>query len=688
VFDRRIGRAFALLVVSAMASGAAAACGNASAAPASGAPPYQPGSLPALRAPGPPLSPRIASYRIDAKLDAKAHRITATETLTWKHTGNEAVSSLPFHLYMNAFKNETTVFMKESRGSHRGQHAADGKWGWIDVASIKLGDAELRPGAKYGEDESTLEVPLPAPVEPGAEVKLDFTFEVQLPQVFARTGFMDDFIMVGQWFPKIGVLLPAGDGSGGTGPTQKWHCDTFHLNSEFFADFGNYDVTLDVPADQVIAATGVLEKLEDAGAGRKKLTWHAEDVHDFAFMADPRMQVAQTQTRDGVKIFVYHRPEQTKYAARHLEAAKRTIETFGRIFYAYPWSTMTVIDPPPDADGSAGGMEYPTLVTTAADRWFLPEGVHAPEFVTVHEVGHNWFQGLLASNEVDEAWMDEGMNEYADGIVQEEWFGPDTSMLGYAGFSAGHYEIRRMGYSREEDVAAIATRSYDFPDNGAYGEQTYGKTAIALKTLENTIGRDRFFAALGAYAQKWAFKHPTKNDVFASVSASLGEDATWFLRPAFEGTGGSELVVDKIETRKKHPPRGVFGDGEARKHVEKKDAPDDDKTWISEVTVLNTGSVPARVNVRFVLKDGSERREPWTWAATDPPGAGSWKWKRFVIEAPSPVVQAEIDPERRVVLETERLDNALRVVGDSAASWRAAGRTGFWQQTILQLVGF
>src|SRR6185295_8910832 len=120
-----------------------------------------------------------------------------------------------------------------------------------------------------------------------------------------------------------GVLLPANDPADPTA-TQKWHCDTFHLNSEFFADFGTYDVTLDVPAELTIAATGVLQKLEDAGAGRKRLTWHAEDVHDFAWMADPRMRVAQTETKDGVKIFVYHRPEQAAYASRHLEAAKRT----------------------------------------------------------------------------------------------------------------------------------------------------------------------------------------------------------------------------------------------------------------------------------------------------------------------------------------------------------------------------
>jgi Peptidase family M1 domain len=648
------------------------ACGTAAASPPTKAPPpYPPGSLPALHVPG-PLSPRIANYRIDAKLDADKHRITATETLTWKHTGNAAVSSLPFHLYMNAFKNDATVFMKESHGSHRRQKAGKNTWGWIDVSSIKLGDAELRPQGKYGEDETTLEMPLPAPVEPGAEVTLSFSFTVQLPQVFARTGYMGDFIMVGQWFPKIGVL-EVRDGQ------QAWHCDTFHLNSEFFADFGSYDVTLDVPATHTIAATGVLQTLEAAGE-RKKMTWHAEDVHDFAWMADPHMQVAQGQTKDGVKIFVYHRPEQAAFAARHIEAARRTIETFGRLFYPYPWSAMTIIDPPPDADQGAGGMEYPTLVTSGGDRWFTPAGVYIPEFVTIHEVGHNWFQGLLASNEVDEAWLDEGMNEYADGIVADEWNGADASMLGWGGLRFGHYEARRLGYNAESDVAPIATRSYEFPDFGAYGEQTYGKTTLVMKTLENTVGRDRFFAALGAYAQKWAFKHPTRRDLFESLNAALGEDVSWFLRPAVEGVGPVGLRVLGLSTRKQHPPRGVFGEGDARKTVDEKAAPEAD-TWVSEVTVGNTGSVPARVDVRFVFDDGSEKRERWD-------DAKEWRWKKFVLEGKHPVVEVEIDPDHRVMLEYERLDNAMSELGKSAAAWRAGARAGFWEQTILQIVGF
>ncbi len=658
-----------------------AACGStARGAPAtpskpSAAPPYEPGSLPALRVPG-PLSPRIASYRIDARLDYGAKRITGTQTLTWKHTGSAPVTSLPFHLYMNAFKNDATVFMRESGGRHRGQRAAGGKWGWIDVSSIKLGDTELRPAAKFGEDETTLEVPLPTPALPGAEVVLTFSFTTQLPQVFARTGYMGDFMMVGQWFPKIGVLAPDPQAAGGAG--QRWHCDTFHLNSEFFADFGSYDVTLDVPADLVVAATGVLTKSEDAEGARRRLAYRAEDVHDFAWMVDPRMRVAQTVTKDGVRILVYHRPEQARFAPRHLEAARRTIETFSRLFYDYPWSVMTVIDPPVEADGSAGGMEYPTLVTTAADRALAPRGVNLPETVTVHEVGHNWFQGILASNEVDEAWLDEGLNEYADGIVLEEWFGADASVLGFAGLRLGYYEGRRLASDFSDDPVPVATRSYQFPDNATYGELTYGKTALALKTLENMLGRDRFFVALGAYAERHAFKHPTREDLFGSLSAALGEDVSWFLRPAFETTGSVALEVSRIRTRKRHPPRGVFGEGDARQTVDEKAAPDED-TWISEVTVINAGGVPAMVDVRFRFADGSERRERWDDLSS---------WKTFTLEGPEPVVEVELDPNRHILLEQERLDNALRVVGEASASWRAAARVGFWEQTILQLVGF
>src|SRR5262249_30719766 len=150
--------------------------------------------------------------------------------------------------------------------------------------------------------------------------------------------------------------------------------------------------------------------------GERALSYHAEDVHDFAWMADPYMQVERATvagTFGPIEVRVYHRPSQRRFARRHLEAARRTLQAYGKWFGPYPWSNLSIVDPPWDAAPGAGGMEYPTLVTTGGDI-DLPGGRFLEE-VTVHEVGHNWFQGKLASNEVDEAFLDEGLNTYANG---------------------------------------------------------------------------------------------------------------------------------------------------------------------------------------------------------------------------------------------------------------------------------
>jgi len=620
-----------------------------------------------------PLSERIASYRIQARLDAKAHEVTETETLTWKHNGTQPVDAVPLHLYLNAFKNETSVFMKESHGSHRMFARNEDSWGWIDVPSIQMEGQELRPKASYGEDETTLMLPLAQPVAPGETLTLSFTFTSHLPEVFARTGYKGDFHLIGQWFPKIGVLTVE-DGA------QKWHCDTFHLNSEFFADFGTYDVELTVPETHVVAATGVLTAAADAGAGQRKLTYHAEDVHDFVIMADPFMRVAKTTARSPsgpVEVRVYHRPAQAEYAARHLEAAKRTIERFSDLFVPYPWPIMSVIDPPPDALG-AGGMEYPTLVTTGGD--IDATGQYTTEFVTVHEVGHNWFQGMLASNEVDEAFLDEGINEYADGIVMDDWFGPDRSALNTRVAQLGYYPMRRATTEAEGLVSPIATRSYEFaPDQ--YGETTYSKTAVVMKTLENLAGRDRFFAAMKLYTQRAAFHHPTRADFFAALKEGLGAGEDWstYLDQMFLGTGGVDFRVSAIETKPVRPPRGVFGDGSTKKTVDDKDDDKGDpKKWESRFSVLSRGKVWVPVELELRFADGSVEHLTWD---------GRGGAKPFELQRPSQLRTVVVDPKEKVPLENEVLENSWSEDAKAGAAWRAAARASFWEQTLEQVVG-
>jgi hypothetical protein len=493
--------------------------------------------------------------------------------------------------------------------------------------------------------------------------------------VFARTGFKGEFHMIGQWFPKIGVRV-------GPPGSEHWECQPFHANSEFFADFGSYDVTLTVPATHVVAATGVLVASAEAPGGTRTFTYHADDVHDFAWMADPYMNVLTGQAKldDGtVEVRVYYRGEQKEFAYRHLEAAIGTIERMSAWFTPYPWPIMSIIDPPIDAMMGAGGMEYPTLVTTSGDSVFMRPGVRLPEYVTVHEVGHNWFQGLLASNEVEEAWLDEGVNDWADGKVMNDLYGARGSVLDWDGWQAEIYALRRAVAADPGSIPSpIAAASYAFVDNNAYGEATYASTLRALRTLELTVGSARFAAAMKAYVHAWAWKHPTGRDLFDSLAKELGTDLTWFFGPVFHEIGGLNLSVRSQACRPHHLPRGVFGEGNARKTVTEIEAPDTG-AWVCEVVVQNTGTIHVPVDVALRFVDGSEQRLLWD-------DRGHESWNKFVVERSSKLAEVMIDPDNKLQLD-QPLRHHVRVDGDGSAAMRAAAWVGASAQTLMQLVG-
>ncbi len=637
-----------------------------------------PDKTPPWIAPGKP-PPAIASYAIQANLDIETHQLRGRETLTWVNSGHDPVDMLPFHLYMNAFKNEDSVFMRESRGKHRGGRAARDGWGWIEVNAVAVDggqDASGRVRFPAAPDETVMEVPLDTPVPPGGTVTVTIMFEVQLPVVFARTGYKGDFHMIGQWFPKIGVRV-------GEAGKERWHCEPFHLMSEFFADFGNYDVTLTVPDTHVVAATGVLVDARDNQDDTRVLHYKAEAVHDFVWMADPFMEIvkASAHTPHGpVDVWVYSRPPQRAFAERHLGAAVATVERLSAMIHPYPWARMTVVDPPPDAVDGAGGMEYPTLVTTAADSVFAPEGVWLPEFVTVHEVGHNWFQGILASNEVDEAWLDEGMNEYIDDVLMDRLYGEETSGVDWGPFRGPMAASRLILAGQFRDLPdRIAQRSFEFGDFRSYGAGTYSKTAAAMSTLQHAVGSDKFFAALHAYGMEMGFKHPTEADLVRILERELGQDLDWFLGPALHEIGAADLRVRDISCRLKRPSRGVFGRGGHRKVVDAEPAPD--AHYDCEVMVENLGTVPVPVDVEMVLGDGRRLIKRW-----DDRGGGP-RWHRFEIEDREPVVEVVIDPRNRVTLDDGGINRSLRVEPESEAVDRAAAHGQFWTQTAMQVLG-
>lgn len=354
----------------------------------------------------PARSPRNASYAITARLDPASRTLTGDELLTWRNTSRRPADRLQFHLYYNAWRNTRSTWMRERmRREPAIVSRPAGDWGWLDLTGLRViprggtpVDALARarfiaPDDGNPDDRTVVEVPLDRPVAPGETINVQIGWASRVPRTFDRTGAIGDFYFLGQWFPKMGVLEDAG-----------WNTHQFHASTEFFADFGSYDVRLTVPRRWVVGATGVERERRDDADGTTTHRYTEDDVHDFAWTASPAfLERTATFEHAGlppVALRLLLQPEHAGQEERHFAAARAALASYGEWFGAYPYGHLTIVDPA--WQSGAGGMEYPTLVT-AGSRWLAPRDVTTPESVVVHETGHQFWYGVVASNEFEHA---------------------------------------------------------------------------------------------------------------------------------------------------------------------------------------------------------------------------------------------------------------------------------------------
>ncbi len=406
------------------------------------------------------LSTRVVAYQIDARLDVAKHSIAATETLRYRNLTGQPQQRFPFHLYLNAFQPQST-FMTEHHRDNPDRDWKAAQYGAINITHFEVtgaGDLTnqmqfIHPDDNNAADRTVMQIELPKPIPPGAEVEFKISFEDQLPQVVARTGYLRDFFMVGQWFPKVGVWWK-----------NAWNCHQFHASSEFFADFGTFDVKVTLPQNEIVGAAGDLASSVNNSDGTKTLTYHSEDVHDFSWTASPSFTVVEdswTGSAGPVKINVLMSPGNMPSAPRYVKALKGTLGLYDQWIGPYPYDRITVVDPP-HGGSDAGGMEYPTLIT-ADTSWNMPKGALLPELVTEHEFGHQYWYGMVATNEFEEAWLDEGINSYVEVKVMDALYGKQTSELNLPFAQLGEADQQRFVYLtvagyRPDDAICVAFR--------------------------------------------------------------------------------------------------------------------------------------------------------------------------------------------------------------------------------------
>ncbi len=583
-----------------------------------------------------PLAPRLANYEIEAYVNPAEHALKGSLKLTWKNAGTEATDKLPLHLYLNAFKGPNSIFMQEGSGNLRGDRMGDdsleSSWGYCRLLSVTSEGRKL--SGSYGEDESVYWINLMQAVAPGETLTLEIQWVSQFPRVFARTGWSDGFLMAAQWFPKVGVY----QGS-------RWTVDAHHANTEFFSDFGTYAVNVNVPRGFWLAHSGEAISYIDPVDGLKKDAWpdpaddkrmvyklYAEDIHDFAFAMKSNLDWKRRDfTYRGVKVSLFYEPSHHLMIDRHVAAIEASLRLTEEWYFKYPYPVLTVVDPPENASG-ADGMEYPTMIMAGTNA-FDPFKFRTPEVVTVHEFGHQYFYGMLASNEVDEPWLDEGFTSYFESKAMQRHY---SGLFNSRRFQLPGNFQSLTSYLMTPNSDPLTRKGYE---SATYGNTAYTKPDMVLQQLEALLGHTTMSNVVTTYAREMAFKHPTHLDFKRIAERISGRNLDIFWSDYIMGTGTLDYQIERVSVLSVlEGGWDINREGDASFESIRELLPQ------GRIKLERRGDIVSPITLWVKLSSGEERKVRWD---------GKDRWVHF--DFPAPIVQAQLDPDYEYPILRDRL---------------------------------
>jgi hypothetical protein len=616
----------------------------------------------------PPRSPRNASYTIDARLDTARKTISGSELITWRNVTASSASELQFHLYWNAWKDARSTFMRERALGGRVRVPAEDA-SHIEVTAIKIvSDGSpldvtsrkrfIHPDDDNADDQTVMAVALPAPAAPGTTLTIQVDWTARIPRTFDRTGVVGNYYFIAQWFPKLGVLQDQG-----------WNCHQFHASTEFFSDYGVYNVRLRVPDGWKVGATGVEQDVRQNGDGTATHHFYQEDVHDFAWTTSPdyieRTARFEHAPLPPVNMRLLILPEHAGQAERHFAATRTALRWYGEWFGPYPYGHITIIDPA--WQSGADGMEYPTLFTGGTRWWIGPEvTAQTPEEVVVHEAGHQFWYGIVGTNEFEDAWMDEGINTYATARAMQQDF-PDTFLErryfgGFVPWVFKDIRLRREtvwnrlpGYRPAAKSDPESTPAYRFyPTTGRY--ITYNKTALWLNTMERWLGWSTMQRVFATFFSRYQFQHPRPADFFQTANEVAGQSLDGFFDQVYRSSNAFDYGVQDLKSDK---------EGDA---------------YRTTVAVRRYGEGIFPVDVLITFGNGETVRERWD---------GRDRWHIYTYLKPAKAAAAQVDPERVLLLDVNYTNNSRSLTpkgGAAATKWSLKWMV--WLQDALLSWGF
>ena len=512
-------------------------------------------------------------YTMDVKMDVKTFSYGGTQKLIYTNNSPDDLERVFYHLFYNAFQpgsemdvRSITIADADSRVGDRISKLQKEDLGFINVISLTQNSTPL----EYVVVGTVLEVELNTSIKSGESAVFEMVFEGQVPPVIRRAGKNSKegvALSMAQWYPKMAEY-----------DFEGWHADPY-IGREFHGVWGDFDVKLTLDKKYTVGGTGYLQNPNEIGHGygvketkeeSDVLTWHfiAPNVHDFTWAADPNFIHDTLQVPDGPMLhFLYKKSLKRKFKKRWEELQVPTSEImqyYSSNIGKYPYEQYSVIQ------GGDGGMEYGMCTLITGERSF-----ESLVGVTAHEIGHTWFQFLMASNESKHPWLDEGFAEYTCTFIENTIFDVNTPEP-----LKRHYD-RYFALVKSGKEQPMSTHADRFAYNAAYSISTYSKGALVLAQLRYIIGEDYFWKTLKKYFKDWAFKHPTPNDFIRCAEKTSGLELEWFLTDWTQTTNTIDYGVKSVVASPRHPQ--------------------------TVITLERIGLMPMPVEVQVLMKNGDKK---------------------------------------------------------------------------------
>ncbi len=525
-------------------------------------------------------------YKIEVHLDDKDHFLHGEERLTYYNNSPVTLDRIWLLLYPNTYKDETTEFADnlKKRNARSFHFSKEKDRGYISFESVTI-DGERVNITSPNDSIDVGYIELEIPLKSGNSVSVDMIWTVKIPDFFSRFGHKGQHYEATQWYPKVAVFDENG-----------WNPYPYGDIYEFYYEFGNFDVEVTLPDEYIVGATGDLisptseiarldslskignrlmklpdkqrkkefeqisksqkrsknKKDSESPSSLKTLRYIAKNVHDFAWSADKDFIVQKgyfkyENQQDSIAIWNFFRAENFRAWKNTVETVQNTLQIYGSYTGPYPYSNVNVIE---SSMGISGGMEYPMLtLITPFNNAFLSETVVA------HEVGHNWFYGILGFNENRHAWMDEGINTYGENRYVDNYIPEQEQNLLPGGIRFLLKDFNHLSLTRLTLNNAIA-KNRDLPSNLPpqeyhildYKVSIYDKPSIGLKLMEEYFGTEKFDRAMTDFYNTWKYRHPKPVDMELSFEKSLNEDLNWFFHDYLETSNKLDYRITEFST--------------------------------------------------------------------------------------------------------------------------------------------